>query len=219
MPSGCLAPIADVTTGCSSPATRCGRHRVALRVDDRVRVHREEALHVLGARDVEPHDATDERVAGWWDAAVVGPCDDTRLDGSRAHPGCTIEPLDGCELLVLPDSTSCPSDPPTAGVPDVVAGQIAVEQAHVDRVMAELEKAGRRADVVQAEGLARGQFGHTVEVGDAEGASLFERDALMYHAAKRRNMLDTEHEGSSSARLDIDHGMLRQAGNEGYLTS
>jgi DNA helicase IV len=98
-------------------------------------------------------------------------------------------------------------------VPGVVAEQIAVEQAHVDRVMAELEKAGRRADVVQAEGLARGQFGRTVEVGDAEGASLFERDALMYHAAKRRNMLNTEHEGLVFGRLDIDHGMLRQGGN------
>ena len=69
---------------------------------------------------------------------------------------------------------------------DDVAREIAVEQAHVDRVHAELEKAGLRADSVQAEGLARSQFGRLVEVGDAEGAALFERDALMFHAAKRR---------------------------------
>ena len=50
-------------------------------------------------------------------------------------------------------------------------------------------------------------------MGDAEGASLFERDALMFHAAKRRSMLETEHEGLVFGRLDIDHGMLRQAGN------
>ena len=112
-------------------------------------------------------------------------------------------------------SQTRPAAPPDrlTAVPDLVAAQIAVEQTHVDRVMAELEKAGRRADVVQAEGLARGQFGRTVEVGDAEGASLFERDALMFHAARRRNMLDTELEGLVFGRLDIDHGMLRQAGN------
>ena len=90
-------------------------------------------------------------------------------------------------------------------VPDVVAEQIAIEQAHVDRVLAELEKAGQRADVVQAEGLARGQFGRSVEVGDAEGAGLFERDALMFHAARRRSALDTQYEGLVFGRLDLDH--------------
>ena len=98
-------------------------------------------------------------------------------------------------------------------VPDEVAREIAVEQAHVDRVHAELEKAGVRADVVQAEGLARGQFGRTVEVGDAEGAGLFERDALMFHAARRRTALDTQYEGLVFGRLDIDHAMLRAGGN------
>jgi DNA helicase IV len=98
-------------------------------------------------------------------------------------------------------------------VPDEVAREIAVEQAHVDRVHTELEKAGVRADVVQAEGLARGQFGRSVEVGDAEGAGLFERDALMFHAARRRTALDTQYEGLVFGRLDIDHAMLRAEGN------
>lgn len=90
-------------------------------------------------------------------------------------------------------------------VPDVVAEQIAIEQAHVDRVHRELEKAGLRADSVQAEGLARGQFGRSVEVGDAEGAGLFERDALMFHAARRRTALDSQYEGLVFGRLDLDH--------------
>ncbi|MDV3221839.1 HelD family protein [Intrasporangium sp.] len=104
------------------------------------------------------------------------------------------------------------ANPPghVTAVPDVVAQQIAIEQAHVDRVLAELEKAGLRADVVQAEGLARGQLGRSVEVGDAEGAGLFERDALMFHAARRRSMLDTQYEGLVFGRLDIDHAMLRE---------
>ena len=99
----------------------------------------------------------------------------------------------------------------TKSIPDELAREIAVEQAHVDRVHEELEKAGVRADVVQAEGLARSQFGRQVEVGDAEGAALFERDALMFHAAKRRTALDTQYEGLVFGRLDIDHAMLRAA--------
>ena len=99
----------------------------------------------------------------------------------------------------------------TKSIPDELAREIAVEQAHVDRVHEELEKAGVRADSVQAEGLARSQFGRQVEVGDAEGAALFERDALMFHAAKRRTALDTQYEGLVFGRLDIDHAMLRAA--------
>ncbi|GAA6525198.1 AAA family ATPase [Intrasporangium sp. DVR] len=101
-----------------------------------------------------------------------------------------------------------------SAVPDVVAQQIAIEQSHVDRVFAELEKAGLRADVVKAEGLARTQFGRSVETGDAEGAGLFERDALMFHAARRRSMLDTQYEGLVFGRLDIDHDMGSAATSE-----
>ena len=97
--------------------------------------------------------------------------------------------------------------PGNGGQPDVVADQIALEQAHVDRVHQELEKAGLRADVVQAEGLARGRIVKSGEVGYEEAAGLFERDALMFHAAKRRTALDTQYEGLVFGRLDIDHRM------------
>ncbi len=97
-----------------------------------------------------------------------------------------------------------------AAVPDAVTEQsvteqIAIEQAHVDRVHSELEKAGRRADVVHAEGLARGQIVKSGEVGFEEAAGLFERDALVFHAAKRRSALDTQYEGLVFGRLDLDH--------------
>ena len=102
-----------------------------------------------------------------------------------------------------------------AHVPDDVASEIAVEQAHVDRVHEELEKAGHRADVVQAEGLARGHIAKSAEVGMEEAAGLFERDALMFHAAKRRTALDTQYEGLVFGRLDLDHAMLREADEDG----
>nr|WP_246069974.1 UvrD-helicase domain-containing protein [Humibacillus xanthopallidus] len=105
--------------------------------------------------------------------------------------------------------------PPRRGggvhVTDDVASEIAVEQAHVDRVHEELEKAGHRADVVQAEGLARGHIAKSAEVGMEEAAGLFERDALMFHAAKRRTALDTQYEGLVFGRLDLDHALLREA--------
>jgi hypothetical protein len=100
-----------------------------------------------------------------------------------------------------------------AAGPDPVVEQIAIEQEHVDVVLAELEKATTRAEVVRAEGLSRAQFGRLVEIGDAEGAGLFERDALVYHAAKRRSTLDQQYEGLVFGRLDLDHS--GRAGEEG----
>src|SRR6476661_4034764 len=152
---------------------------------------------------------------------------DSRLDGSRA----TQAPFESPWMSVSTSNKSSQrsstpgardaSPVATKSIPDELAREIAVEQAHVDRVHQELEKAGLRADSVQAEGLARTQFGRQVEIGDAEGAGLFERDALMFHAAKRRTALDTQYEGLVFGRLDIDHAMLRaaEASGNGHRTS
>jgi hypothetical protein len=67
-----------------------------------------------------------------------------------------------------------PGNPVT---PDDVAAQIAVEQAHVDKVYTELGKATERAALVEAEGLARGRISRTGDVRDEEITGLFERDA------------------------------------------
>ncbi|MDN5798027.1 MAG: AAA family ATPase [Intrasporangium sp.] len=107
-------------------------------------------------------------------------------------------------------------------VSDVVAEQIAIEQTQVDRVLAELDKAAGRAEAVHAEGLSRGQFGRSVETGDAEGGSLFERDALVFHAARRRTALDTQYEGLVFGRLDLDHASRSPNGHgarPGHATS
>lgn len=88
---------------------------------------------------------------------------------------------------------------------DALAEQIAVEQAHVDTVYRELTKATERALMVEAEGLARGRTDRTGDVRDEEITGLFERDALVFNANKRRATLETQYEGLVFGRLDLDH--------------
>jgi len=86
--------------------------------------------------------------------------------------------------------------------PDVAA-ELAHEQAHVDRVYAELEKASLRAADVEADGLARGRTSRTGDVRDEEMTGLFERDALVYAAARRRSSIEKQYEGLVFGRLDL----------------
>ncbi|WP_462418227.1 HelD family protein [Kytococcus sp. Marseille-QA3725] len=93
--------------------------------------------------------------------------------------------------------------------------QIALEQAHVDRVHAELRKAAERAGLVEAEGLSRGRTMRTGDVRDEEMSGLFERDALVFSSHKRRTSLEMEHEGLVFGRLDLDHSMPEAGPVEG----
>ena len=91
-------------------------------------------------------------------------------------------------------------------VPDTspdVAAELAHEQAHVDRVYAELEKASLRAADVEADGLARGRTDRTGDVRDEEMTGLFERDALVFAAARRRSTIEKQYEGLVFGRLDL----------------
>jgi len=90
-------------------------------------------------------------------------------------------------------------------VSDAVAAEIAAEQAHVDQVYAELTKAGERAALVEAEGLARGRTDRTGEAREEEITGLFERDALVFNAGRRRQSLETQYEGLVFGRLDLEH--------------
>ena len=102
-------------------------------------------------------------------------------------------------------------DQPTAKATSAeVAREIAVEQAHVDLVYAELAKAQARAGLVEADGLARGRTDRTGDVRDEELTGLFERDALVFNAARRRSVLDTQYEGLVFGRLDLDHALSRE---------
>ncbi|HET7305896.1 MAG TPA: AAA family ATPase [Segeticoccus sp.] len=84
------------------------------------------------------------------------------------------------------------------------------EQQHVDRVHAELVKATRRAEAVQAEGLSRGRTDRTGDIRDEEMAGLFERDALVYSAGRRRASLESQYEGLVFGRLDLEHTTARE---------
>ncbi len=92
-----------------------------------------------------------------------------------------------------------------------VAREIAIEQAHVDTVYAELAKAQARAGLVEADGLARGRTDRTGDVRDEELTGLFERDALVFNAARRRSTLDTQYEGLVFGRLDLDHALSHES--------
>ncbi len=88
---------------------------------------------------------------------------------------------------------------------DEIAREIAGEQEHVDRVYTELARAGERAGLVEAEGLARGRTDRTGDIRDEELTGLFERDALVFSANRRRASLETQYEGLVFGRLDLEN--------------
>jgi DNA helicase IV len=109
------------------------------------------------------------------------------------------------------DASQRPGHPVAA---DALSAEIAVEQAHVDKVYAELTKATERASLVEAEGLARGRTERTGDVRDEEITGLFERDALVFNANKRRTTLETQFEGLVFGRLDLDQDSSNGTGRE-----
>ena len=96
--------------------------------------------------------------------------------------------------------------PAAPSISPEVAAEVAHEQAHLDRVMAELAKANDRADLVATDGLSRGRTDRTGDVRDEEMSGLFERDALVFNAARRQASLANQYEGLVFGRLDLDHG-------------
>jgi hypothetical protein len=89
----------------------------------------------------------------------------------------------------------------------VLQQEIAVEQEHVDRVYTRLAELRRDASRAEKEGYQLagvGTFG-----------ALVERDAMVFHAARRRHALDTEHEGLVFGRLDLTTGATHYVGRMG----
>ncbi|RZU77453.1 DNA helicase IV [Micromonospora kangleipakensis] len=85
--------------------------------------------------------------------------------------------------------------------------EMAAEQRHLDRVYARLAELRRSAADAEREGyrLARvGNFG-----------ALVERDAMVFHAARRRHALDAEHEGLVFGRLDLRTRQVLHVGRLG----
>ncbi|MFC4072539.1 HelD family protein [Actinoplanes subglobosus] len=89
----------------------------------------------------------------------------------------------------------------------VLEQEIAVEQEHVDRVYARLTELRRDASRAEKEGYQLagvGTFG-----------ALVERDAMVFHQARRRHALDAEHEGLVFGRLDLKTGATHYVGRMG----
>ncbi|WP_433794018.1 HelD family protein [Actinoplanes sp. CA-252034] len=89
----------------------------------------------------------------------------------------------------------------------ILEQEIAVEQEHVDRVYARLTELRRDASRAEKEGYQLagvGTFG-----------ALVERDAMVFHRARRRHALDAEHEGLVFGRLDLLTGATHYVGRMG----
>ena len=86
---------------------------------------------------------------------------------------------------------------------EVLAHELAIEQAHVDRVYAQLEQATASARNIEAESRAKYRTDRADWLREEDGTALFERDAFAYQAAKRLATLDAEHEGLVFGRLDF----------------
>ena len=139
------------------------------------------------------------------EARAAGP--PARPTGWRAARR-TARGLDSCVRMPTDAPNTCttsqarPVTPPDHPHPEGPSaprwrGEIAIEQAHVDRVYAELAKAGLPGPpLVEADGLARGRTDRTGDVRDEEMTGLFERDALVFHAARRRTTLETPVRGA-----------------------
>lgn len=93
--------------------------------------------------------------------------------------------------------------------------QIALEQAHVDRVHAQLQVATRSARQLEADGKSKFVTDRGDWMREEDGTALFERDAFAFQAAKRLAVLDAEHEGLVFGRLDLRDDEVRYIGRIG----
>jgi hypothetical protein len=91
---------------------------------------------------------------------------------------------------------------PVATPTPEIAAEIAAEQAHVDRVYERVEEAAASASRVAKDGQMRAQADRVGQIRDEEATGLFERDVLVFAAARRIAELEAEHEGLVFGRLD-----------------
>ena len=98
---------------------------------------------------------------------------------------------------------------------DALEREIAVEQAHVDKVYANLDVAAASAKELARQGREIFVSDRTDFHREEDGTALFERDAFAYQAARRLAILDAEHEGLVFGRLDLTDEEVRYIGRLG----
>jgi hypothetical protein len=96
--------------------------------------------------------------------------------------------------------------------------EIAVEQRHLDRVYARLGHLRREARAAERDGYRMVQADRGgIRLGPADPltTTLVERDATVFHATRRRWLLDAEHEGLVFGRLDRRDRRIHYVGRLG----
>ena len=93
--------------------------------------------------------------------------------------------------------------------------ELAIEQAHVDLVYAQLEKATASARRSATAGRTIYTSDRGTWMREEDGTAMFERDAFAFQAAKRLAVLDAEHEGLVFGRLDLADSDIRYIGRIG----
>ncbi len=112
------------------------------------------------------------------------------------------------ERTEAPDATAPTAPASAVAAADSIADEeIAAEQRYVDKVYARLEQAKKDATVAEADGYKIANVGNF--------GALVERDAMVFHAARRRRQLDSEHEGLVFGRLDLHGDEIRYVGRLG----
>nr|WP_202885577.1 UvrD-helicase domain-containing protein [Kribbella sandramycini] len=89
---------------------------------------------------------------------------------------------------------------------NVERAELAAEQQHVDLVYDRVDVATRSASQIAVDGHQRAQAQNVGRVREEEQTGLYERDVLVFAAARRIAELDAEHEGLVFGRLDSDRG-------------
>src|SRR5690606_6561867 len=85
----------------------------------------------------------------------------------------------------------------------------------VDKVYERLDELVRRATAAERAGLERGRLDYTGEIKEDDYRTLYERDVLVGHAARRLSVLDAQREGLVFGRLDQTGGVTRYVGRIG----
>jgi DNA helicase IV len=98
--------------------------------------------------------------------------------------------------------------------PRVRRAEIAIEQAHVDRVYTRLDELRAQAEAMRTKGYEIGQ-GAQREAIFEQASMLFERDMMVYHANQTLQSLDAEYEGLVFGRLDDREGERTYVGRLG----
>ena len=133
---------------------------------------------------------------------------------TSAHSSAGFDPPEAA-----PDGRPGHSDPTNGqhqgGASGSLERELAVEQAHVDRVYARLAEATRSAQQVARAGRSLYQSDRGSFVREEDGTGLYERDVFAFQAAKRLAVLDAEHEGLVFGRLDRTDREVRYVGRIG----